>query len=411
MKSYKRTLYASYLGYITQAIINNLSPLLFITFQTQFNLSLSSITLLITINFIVQIITDIIACQIVDKLGYKPCIIAAHIFSTIGLVGLGIFPYLFSNAYAGLLLATILNAIGGGLIEVLVSPIVEALPGDEKASAMSLLHSFYCWGHVAVVLISTAYFTLVGINHWFYLPLLWALLPLCNAFLYLHAPIAVLVEEHEKTPLRKLLSSRLLLLFLLLMICSGASEQAMSQWSSLFAEMGLQVNKTVGDLLGPCAFALLMGTSRAIYGNKGSSLNLEKTMIASSLLCIFSYLLCVFSPQPLLSLVGCSLCGFSVGILWPGTFSLSVKYFKKGGTSLFALLALAGDIGCSIGPSLVGYISDFVTRSTPNLNTSLFRQDTLEQFGLKVGLFAAILFPFLMAIAVYYLLIRQRKNA
>lgn len=385
-RKYKRTLYASYIGYITQAIVNNLAPLLFVTFQKQYNITVAQIGFLVTFNFTVQMLVDFLAAKYVDRIGYKPSILAAHVCAAIGLVGLGIFPELFG--YAGLLLAIAVYAIGGGLIEVLVSPIVQALPMDEKSAAMSLLHSFYCWGHVSVVVLSTIFFRMAGISHWKWLTVLWALVPLFNIFLYAGAPIKVLNEEGESLPTRKLVTMKLFWLFFLLMICSGASEQGMSQWSSYFAESGLKVSKTMGDLLGPCMFAVLMGTSRAIYGKFGEKIPLKKFIGCSSVLCIFSYLLAVFAPHPVLALAGCGLCGLSVGIMWPGVFSLAAEYCPQGGTAMFALLALAGDIGCGGGPSVVGMVSN--------------------AFGgtLTYGLLAAIVFPALLLIFVNLL----RKN-
>ena len=374
-KAYYRTLYASYLGYITQAIVNNLAPLLFVVFQQEFQISVAQIGFLVTFNFSVQILTDLVAAKYVEKWGYKPSILAAHVFSVVGLVGLGVFPDLFGNAYVGLLAAIAIYAVGGGLIEVLVSPIVEALPLDGKSAAMSLLHSFYCWGHGAVVLLSTLFFRIAGTENWRLLTLLWAAVPLLNLFLFAGAPIRVLTEEGASLPVKKLFSSRLFWLLFVLMLCSGASEQAMSQWSSYFAETGLKVSKTVGDLLGPCLFAVLMGLSRAFYGVQGNRIPLKKFISVSSVVCIFSYLLAVFAPVLVLSLVGCGICGLSVGIMWPGVFSLAAEYCPQGGTAMFALLALAGDVGCAGGPSVVGTVSG--------------------AFGgaLKAGLLAAILFP------------------
>ena len=374
-KAYYRTLYASYIGYITQAIVNNLAPLLFVVFQREFDLSVTQIGFLVTFNFTVQILTDLVAARYVETWGYKPSVVAAHFFCALGLVGLGVFPGLLGNPYLGLLTAITVYAIGGGLIEVLVSPIVEALPLDGKSAAMSLLHSFYCWGHTAVVLLSTLFFAFAGIENWRLLTCLWAVVPFLNIFLFASAPIKVLVEKGESLPLRKLLSTKLFWVLFLLMVCSGASEQAMSQWSSYFAETGLQVSKTLGDLLGPCLFAVLMGLSRVFYGVKGNAIPLKTFISVSSVLCIGSYLLAVFSPVPLLSLVGCAVCGLSVGIMWPGCFSLAAQHCPQGGTAMFALLALAGDIGCGGGPSVVGLVSD--------------------GFGgeLKAGLLAAILFP------------------
>lgn len=388
--TYKHTKYACYLGYITQAIINNLAPLLFVAFQTQFHISLEQISLLISMNFGIQIIVDFLAAKFVDKIGCRPCVIAAHLFSVAGLISLGLLPYVFPYAYAGLLTAVALNAVGGGLTEVLISPIIEALPGDEKASAMSLLHSFYCWGHVGVVLLSTLYFTAAGVENWRFLPFLWAAVPLFNTFLFAAVPLKALVEdEHGPMGLKKLLSVKIFWILILMMICSGASEQAMSQWASFFAEKGLHVSKTAGDLLGPCAFAVCMGLSRTLYGLKGSKINLKKAISLSSLLCAAAYIIAVFSPWPLLALFGCALCGFSVGIMWPGVFSLSAVNYPLGGTAMFALLALAGDVGCSAGPALVGIVSD----KAGTLNT---------------GLLAAIIFPLILIISI--LSLRKAKR-
>lgn len=391
--TYKHTRYASYLGYITQAIVNNLPPLLFIIFRNDFGISLEKIGLLISINFGVQIFVDLLAAKYVDRIGYKFASVAAHIFCAAGLLGLGIFPRIFPNAYMGILLAIVINAIGGGLIEVLVSPIVEALPGDEKESAMSLLHSFYCWGHVGVVILSTVFFNMLGLKSWVYLPIMWSVIPIFNIFLFSKVPIRTLTEEGSSMSLRKLCKVKLFWLLFILMVCSGASEQAMSQWASLFAEMGLKVSKNMGDLLGPCAFAILMGISRTIYGFWGSKMNLIKTIAASGFLCVISYLLAVFSPVPIIALLGCAMCGFAVGIMWPGVFSLSSKHYPQGGIGMFAILALAGDVGCSAGPGLVGLVSN----SSGNL---------------KNGLLTAIVFPVLLilGIIVLYRVVERKEG-
>lgn len=391
-KKYKRTLYASYLGYVTQAIVNNLAPLLFVTFQREYEISVAQIGFLVTYNFAVQMLVDILAAKYVEKIGYKISIVAAHVFSVIGLTGLGIFPDMAGNAYAGLLAAITIYAIGGGLIEVLVSPIVQALPMDEKSSAMSLLHSFYCWGHVMVVILSTVYFNVAGVENWRILAGLWAIVPFINIFIYAGAPIKVLVEKGEALPIKKLFTMKLFWVFFLLMICSGAAEQAMSQWASYFAESGLKVSKTMGDLMGPCMFAILMGASRTFYGVKGEKIPLKKFITISSFLCAVSYLLAVFAPISVLSLLGCALCGLSVGIMWPGVFSLAAAYCPQGGTAMFAFFALAGDIGCSGGPSVVGAVS------------SAFGEN------LKAGLLVAIIFPVILMLVVSRLHSRKAYN-
>lgn len=383
-ENYAHTIYASYVGYITQAIINNFVPLLFLTFQSQYKISLDKIGLLVTINFGVQLLVDFLAAKYVDKIGYRTTIVTAHILSGGGLIALAVLPGMLSEPFFGIVAAVVCYAIGGGLIEVLVSPIVEACPTEKKEAAMSLLHSFYCWGHVFVVLVSTLFFSLAGIEHWKWLALLWAVIPLLNAIYFSLVPLAKPVEEGKGMPIRELLKTRIFWLFALLMICSGASEQGMSQWASAFAEAGLKVSKTVGDLLGPCTFALCMGISRAVYAKLSDKISLRVMMLGSGFLCCITYLLAAFSTNPVVGLIGCSLCGLSVGILWPGTFSLASGNIPTGGTAMFALFALAGDFGCGAGPTLVGFVSE------------QFQSD------LKRGLLSAIVFPILLVISLLF---------
>ena len=394
--NYKHTKYASYIGYITQAIVNNLAPLLFVTFQEEFQISLANISLLIVINFGTQILTDILAARYIDRIGYRTGAVLAHAFSFVGLMTMGVLPNLLPSPYLGLVLATVVNAIGGGLIEVLISPIIESLPGDEKEASMSLLHSFYCWGQVSVVLLSTLFFVVIGANHWFYLPVIWSIIPLMNSFLFSKVPLCKLVEEEDVVPMRKLMKARIFWVFILLMVCAGASELAMSQWASMFAEKGLHVSKTMGDLLGPCVFAVLMGISRVFYGIKGTKINLKHALLISGGLCIISYMVTVFSKSPVLSLIGCALTGLSVGLMWPGVFSLTAKYFKNGGTAMFAYLALAGDIGR-------------VSTKDATIFHRIFHNLGPSEIGLKSGLMLAILFPLALCILLFFLH-RQREN-
>lgn len=380
---YKITLHASFIAYIVQAIVNNFIPLLFVMFQTNYNIPLYKITFLITINFIVQLVIDICSTGFADKIGYKASVIIAHICSTAGLILLTILPDIMSDAYAGIVISVVVYAIGGGLIEVLISPIVEACPTDNKEKAMSLLHSFYCWGCMLVVIVSSVFFALFGIVNWKILTLMWSIVPIMNACLFASAPIYSLHKNGETgLSLRQLFSKKIFFIMIIMMLCAGASEQAVSQWASAFAEQELGISKTIGDLAGPMAFAALMGTSRLIYGIKGDKLNLDKFMKYSCLLCIFSYLCLALVPIPAINLMGCAVCGFSVGILWPGTFSKASSAIKGGGTALFAMLALAGDIGCSVGPTLVGMISSSFGNS------------------LRAGIFAALIFPIVMILGV-----------
>ena len=375
------------MGYIVQAIVNNFVPLLFLTFESTYNIPLSKITLLITFNFGIQLLVDLLSAGFVDKIGYRVCAVAAHIFSALGLLGLSILPEILPDAYIGLLISVTIYALGGGLLEVLVSPIVESCPSKNKEKTMSLLHSFYCWGHVGVVLFSTLFFKIFGIDNWKILTCIWIIIPLANAFLFTRVPLAPLVKDGETgLSMPALFKNRIFWLLMLMMLCAGASEQAVSQWASTFAERGLGVGKTIGDLAGSMT---LMGSARAFYGKFGDRINLDKFMIGSGVLCIASYLCISLSPSPFLSLVGCGICGLSVGIMWPGSFSKASAAIRNGGTAMFALLALAGDLGCSSGPSLVGYIS------------------SIASDNLKKGILAAIIFPFLLIVGI--LLLKKPK--
>ena len=381
-ENYNHTLRASYIGYISQAIVNNFAPLLFLTFQKTYGISLDKITLLVTMNFAVQLLVDFLAAGFVDRIGYRRAIVLAHLLCAGGVAGLGILPELTADPYLGFLGAVLLYAAGGGLIEVMISPIVEACPTERKEAAMSLLHSFYCWGHVLVVVASTVFFRVAGIGNWRILVFIWALVPFFNCFYFARVPIRSMTGEGRGMSMRQLAGSGVFWLFVLLMVCSGASEQAMSQWASAFAESALQVGKTMGDLLGPCLFALLMGTSRAVYARFSRHMPLIPFMVGSGFLCIAGYLLAVWSKAPVMALMGCGLCGLSVGILWPGTFSLSCARIPRGGTAMAALLALGGDVGCSLGPTVVGLVSNTAGGS------------------IRSGLLAAVVFPVLLLLCL-----------
>ena len=388
---YKSTTVSCYIGYISQAIVNNFSPLLFVMFSTQFDISLTQLSLMIAVNFGVQLLTDFVAARLVDKVGYRPFVVLAHFLCAAGLSLMSILPYLMPP-YIGLLISAVFSAVGGGLIEVIVSPIIEACPSDNKASAMSLLHSFYWWGQMAVVLFSTLAFRFAGMGAWRVMACVWALIPFVNAFLYMFVPINALPSEDGHSGLFSLFKKKTFVIAFLMMLCAGASELSMSQWASAFAEKGLNVSKAMGDLLGPCMFAVFMGIARVFYGEFGEKIALSKFMAGSSALCIVAYLITVVSPYPLLSLAGCALCGLSVGIMWPGTFSLASSAMPMGGTAMFAMLAFAGDMGCTSGPSLTGRIAD------------AFGSD------IKAGFAFAAVFPVVMLILSIIWIRRENKT-
>ena len=408
--SYKSTLTACYIGYITQAIVVNFVPILFTVFQDEFHLSFSELGNLVLINFVVQIITDIVSAKYVDKIGFRKAAIPAHILCASGLIGLFVLPNIMPNPYAALVISTMIYAFGGGMIEVVVSPIVVALPSDNNSAAMSLLHSFYCWGQLAVVLLTTLALKIFGHKVWGILSVFWALIPIINTYIFTRVPLPKTNPE-ERHSIRDLLKTRAFLTILLLMAAGGAAAQVMAQWSSLFAQKGLMTSKLIGDFLGPCMFAFFMGIGRMLYGIKGEKLNLRKSLLACSIMCIICYFISALSLNPWLSLAGCALTGFAVSLMWPGMLSFSSARFPNGGAAMFGVLAIFGDIGCSVGPWLTGIVSDSAQK-LPQL-TALTEKYSLsiEQIGLKAGILIGIIFPVTMLLGLISLKNKNTKNS
>ena len=392
MPNYRKTKTACYLGFVTQAIAANFAPLLFLKFHNDYNISLGNIALISTCFFFTQLLVDLFCAKFVDKIGYRICIVASEVCSAAGLIGLAFLPDILPNPFTGILCSVIVYAIGSGLIEVLGSPIVEACPFDNKEATMSLLHSFYCWGAVGTILISTLFFLLFGMDSWKWLAVLWALIPTCNIYNFATCPIEHLVEEGNGMGIRELFQKPLFWISVCLMICSGASELAMAQWASAYAEAALGLSKAIGDLTGPCMFAVTMGISRVIFGKYGDRIDLVKFMTGSGILCVVCYLLTSLSSNPLIGLIGCIVCGFSVGIMWPGTISISSKKFPLGGTAMFALLAMAGDLGGSIGPGIVGYIT----------------QEAGD--NIRVGMSVGLVFPVILLVMLFILSIEKHDG-
>ena len=394
--SYKSTRMACYRGYIVQGIVNNISPLFFVIFQREFGISYAMISSLILFNFVTQILVDLLCVRFVDRMGYRAAAVMAHVCSALGLTLLGLLPRALPFPFVGLAVATVVSAVGGGMIEVIISPIIDSLPSDAKDAKMSLLHSFYCWGQVAVVVLTTLAVRVLGEGLWWALPLFWAVLPAYNCVAFATVPLRPTVPDEERAPLRDLLRSPQFVLAMVLMLCAGASELAMSQWSSLFAEKALGVPKVMGDLLGPCLFAVFMGIGRTVYGVWGQQMDLNRALLLTSLLCVGCYAGTALFTVPLLSLLCCSVCGFSISLLWPGVLSNTAAAYPKGGTAMFGILAVCGDLGCSAGPALTGAVSDLVLQA-----------GGAEQWGLKAGMLAAAGFP---VVLILCLLLSKRKS-
>ena len=384
-KNYKKTLIACYLGFVTQAISANFAPLLFLTFKSTYRITFDKIAMIPLVFYLTQLLVDLAATKFADKIGYRTCVVASQVLSAVGLVLMAILPEIFPVPFIGILISVVLYAIGSGLIEVLVSPIVEACPFENKDGVMSLLHSFYCWGAMGVILGSTLFFSVVGVEHWKILTFIWALVPLYNTFNFINCPIERLVEEGQSMGNKKLLKTPIFWLMILLMVCSGASEATMSQWASAFTESAIGVSKTIGDLAGPCLFAMFMGISRMLYGKFSEKLDLTKVMLVCGIMCTGCYLLASLSTLPILELAGCSLCGLAVGIMWPGSISISSQKCPIGGTAMFAFLALAGDLGAMVSPTMVGSLSE------------------MAGGNLKMGLLVATVFPVVLVLGLLIL--------
>ena len=384
-KNYKKTLIACYLGFVTQAISANFTPLLFLTFISTYGITLEKIAMIPLVFYLTQLLIDLAATKFADKIGYRTCVVSSQVLSAIGLVLMAVLPEVLSVPFIGIMISVVLYAMGSGLVEVLVSPIVEACPFENKEGMMSLLHSFYCWGAMGVILGSTIFFAIFGLENWKILTFIWALVPLYNTFNFISCPIERLVEDGKSMGIRKLLKTPIFWLMIILMVCSGASEASMAQWASAFTESAIGVSKTVGDLAGPCLFAMFMGISRILYGKFSEKLDLTKVMLVCGILCADCYLLASLSTVPILGLAGCALCGLTVGIMWPGSISISSQKCPRGGTAMFAFLALAGDLGAMVSPAMVGTLSE------------------MADGNLKTGLLAAAIFPIVLVFGLLIL--------
>ncbi|MGN0845678.1 MAG: MFS transporter [Kiritimatiellia bacterium] len=411
----KHTRLACYLGMVTQAVSINFPALLFVVFYQDYKVSLSALGVLIILTFVVQLVIDLLCARYIDRIGYRLASLGAAGFSGVGMLLLPLLVRTLpvEHAFTGIVAAILFTSIGSGLLEVVVSPILEALPSEKKSADMAILHAAYCWGHVLCVLVSTLFFVLYGLRHWPVLSVIWSLIPFAAFYLFLFAPLSHPVAE-GKTPmrLRDLFGSKVFLLLVFVMVCSGAAEQSMAQWASLFAQLGMGVSKTMGDLMGPLLFAVLMGASRTYYGVKGCEIDLEKELKRNAILGVFGYLLAVFGHYPLLNLAGCGICGLAVGLMWPGTISLGARLFPLGGSALFSLLAMGGDIGCALGPGMVGCISDWAQTLCSNhesIRMAISKctgSTEVTQLGLKAGLFLALVFPG----GVYFLVRRIQRR-
>lgn len=382
--NYIHTLHACNIGYVTQAIVNNFAPLLFLTFRSEFGISIAETSALVMLNFVTQMVVAFLSAKIADRISYRRTLVGGGFCSALGLFLLAFLPRLIPRPFLALSVSIAVYAIGGGVVEAIDSPLVEACPFKRKAADMSLVHAFYCWGQMLVVLCSSLYFRMFHVENWRVLACVWALVPLLNAVYFMFVPMKSLVSDKERAlGFSDLFRNRLFWLFAIMMLCSGASEHCMNQWASAFSESALHIDKSLGDILGPCFFAFFMGSSRTLFAVFSKKLNLLNCLVASSLSCACAYLVVGVFSNPWLCLAGCALCGWSAGILWGGVFSMSSCTIPAGGTVMFALLALPGDFGCGFGPMLVGFSTQYVFRD-----------------NLRYGIFSGIVFPVVMLLCL-----------
>lgn len=390
-KKYLPTKLAGYVGFIVQAIVNNFLPILFIVFQDVYGLGYEKLGRLIVINFATQMFIDFITPKIIHKLGYRRAAFLCQFTACVGLCLMAVLPRFMSNTYLAIIISIVFYATGSGLMEVILSPMIEMLPTGNKSGNMAVLHSFYCWGQTVVVPLTTLMVFIFGRENWTYIPLVWAVVPFVNMFTFLRVPIVEPDSEEKQSTFLELARTPKFVVYMVMMLCAGASEIAMSQWSSLFVEQALGVSKAIGDIVGPCLFALFMALGRVIYASLSKKVSFTRLLIWLNLLCFICYVMVALCHIAVLSLVFCALCGLSVSISWPGIYSAGARTFKTGGAVMFSAFAMCGDTGCALGPGLVGLVAEYT-----NLN---------------VGFLVAAVFPLIMVIcSIYILKNRVAKN-
>ncbi|MCI8600772.1 MAG: MFS transporter [Oscillospiraceae bacterium] len=391
--NYRATVRACYLGNLLQSC-GAIFAILFVPLRTLYGLTYTQYGLLVSVNFIVQVCSDILFSKPVERLGFRPFAVLSPILTSTGLVLFALAPVLFpGNVFFGFCVGMFVFAAAAGLQELLLSPILDGvpMPEEKKKKAMSLLHSFFAWGQIGAVLITTLLVWVLKAEQWQLITVLWALPPLVNVFLFAKAPLDAKVSAGNAMSLKQLFTSKIFLVVLLAIIFGGAAEVTMSQWASAFIEKGLNLPKLLGDMLGVCGFSLMLGLGRTLYGLKGDSISIHKVMIFGSLGAFCLYLLAALSGSPFVGMAACGLTGFCVSMLWPGSIVVASRELPLAGASMFALMSAGGDLGSSAASFLTGQVADRV--EAMGLTSFMGSAVTPEQAALRAGLFFAALFP------------------
>jgi MFS family permease len=408
VKSYRLTTISCFTGIFSQAISSNITAILFIPLMTLYGLSYIHLGLLVGINFSTQVLVDIITSRLVDRNGFRVFVLAADLLAVTGLLLFALSPVLFSNVLVGLIISTIIFSISCGLQETILSPIVNAIPHGEKGPAMALMHSFYAWGQVATIVVTTLLLFFYGIRSWQIIVSLWAIVPLVNFFMFLAAPFPGVVHESQRLTMRDVFFKPYYLVAMLAILGGAATELVMNQWSSTFTEKVLELPKVTGDLLGMCGFAVMMGLGRLIYGRYGNKMNMNNVLVASAGAAAACYIIVAVSPVHAISLLACGVCGLAASLLWPGTLVITAEKYPLAGAWIFAIMAAAGDIGAAVGPFGAGLVTDFTRGLPAALNWAARVGLSPDQFALRAAILLAAVFPILTMACHWFLRRRQR---
>lgn len=408
-KEFRLTLMAARMGFFTQALVNNLAPVFFVLFRVLYGFSYLQVGILAALNFTLQLFADITSPNLISRFGYRKCAMTAQALCAVGLILMPGLCILTGGVYISFIIPVLIYSYGAGMIEVLASPIVEAIPDLPENTKMSMLHSFYSWGQMTCVALTTLALHFIGYERWFLIPVLWSAIPIFGIILFSRARLDMADMAEKESEKGGRLFCRSFVLMLIIMTCAGASEIAMSEWSSLFAEEALGVSKVAGDLFGPCMFALFMGMGRMCHAKFGERLNLSRLIKACSLLCVICYVGAALLRPAAASLIFCALTGLSVSLMWPGALSLAAAR-NNGGARMYGLLAAFGDIGCIIGPVVTSSVSEFADGNERIRAIGAAYGLSADKTALRASLLAMALIPLVMLICLSLFSDKGREN-
>ena len=409
MPDYRRTKYTCYFTYLAMSSVFSLPPMLFITFHEMYGISYTILGTLLLVNFCTQLVIDLIFTFFSKYFNIKTTVRVMPLITAAGLSVYALVPHFFpQRAVFGLIAGTVIFSVAAGLCEVLLSPLVAAIPSEHPEKDMSLLHSLYGWGVVTVVLLSSVFFKIFGTEKWMYLTLFWAVLPLIASFLYFISPIPDMNLEPAENGKAKTNRSKGIFLCAVCIFLGSSTENIMTGWISSFMEKALLVPKAVGDILGMAVFALLLAFTRGLYAKFGK--NILKTLLVSMCGAAVCYVAAGCSNHVIIGFLACIFTGIFTSMLWPGTLILMEERVPSPGVAAFALMAACGDLGASVAPQLMGIIVDKFSAGSLAQELSVRYSASPDQIGLKVGMLCAAVFPIIGTVWVLYIRKSMPKN-